>query len=55
MEGGTNVIAGTKKENIQAAIRRQLGKTGGDAPKNWDGHAAQRIVEVLVRAHDEGC
>jgi len=53
VEGGTNVIAGTKKENIQAAIRGQLGRTGGQAPKNWDGLAAHRIVEVLVRAHGE--
>jgi UDP-N-acetylglucosamine 2-epimerase (non-hydrolysing) len=55
VEGGTNVIAGTKKENIQAAIRRQLGKTGGDAPKHWDGHAAERIVEILVRADGGDC
>ncbi len=54
VENGTNIVAGTKKENIKIAIRRQLGRTGGDAPKNWDGQAAKRIIEVLVRMQGEG-
>jgi UDP-N-acetylglucosamine 2-epimerase (non-hydrolysing) len=49
---GTNTIAGTKAPQIKAAIRRQLERTpGGAAPEKWDGHAAGRIVDVLVRAH----
>jgi UDP-N-acetylglucosamine 2-epimerase (non-hydrolysing) len=54
VENGTNIVAGTKKENIKIAIRRQLGRTGGDAPKNWDGQAAKRIIEVLVRMQGDG-
>jgi UDP-N-acetylglucosamine 2-epimerase (non-hydrolysing) len=51
---GTNLIAGTKAHTIQDAIRRQIdwkGKAG--VPTNWDGHAAARIIEILVRKHME--
>jgi UDP-N-acetylglucosamine 2-epimerase (non-hydrolysing) len=51
VESGTNVIAGTEKEKVQAAIRQQLGtKTSKAAPPKWDGLAGQRIIEVLIRA-----
>jgi UDP-N-acetylglucosamine 2-epimerase (non-hydrolysing) len=51
VECGTNVIAGTRKETVRDAIQRQLRKQSGNSvPKNWDGHAATRIIEVLVRA-----
>jgi UDP-N-acetylglucosamine 2-epimerase (non-hydrolysing) len=50
VEIGTNTIAGTKKESINDAIRRQTGrKTSGGVPKKWDGQAATRIVDVLIR------
>ena len=49
---GTNVVAGTKKENVQEAIRRQMHRECGSAmPKNWDGRAAARIVEILVQTY----
>lgn len=48
---GTNVIAGTSKEGIRAAVRRQLQRrTGGAAPEKWDGQAASRILETLIEA-----
>lgn len=49
---GTNTIAGTKANTIRDAIRRQIGRKGKQgAPLNWDGHAAARIIEILVRMH----
>jgi UDP-N-acetylglucosamine 2-epimerase (non-hydrolysing) len=54
VESGTNTIAGTKTDNIKDAIRRQMGgKRKAGVPKNWDGHAAARIIDVLVRRHCE--
>jgi UDP-N-acetylglucosamine 2-epimerase (non-hydrolysing) len=51
VEVGTNIVAGTEPERIRAAIHRQLrGQvTGGAVPVKWDGRAATRIVDVLVR------
>lgn len=52
VECGTNIVAGTEKSKIKDAIRRQLARKGGTSvPENWDGHAASRIVEILVRTH----
>lgn len=49
---GTNIIAGTAQANIRAAIRRQLQLSSSPGiPQFWDGHAAERIVEVLCRIH----
>jgi UDP-N-acetylglucosamine 2-epimerase (non-hydrolysing) len=49
---GTNVVAGTKKDNIQEAIRRQMHREAGSTmPKNWDGRAATRIVDILIQTH----
>jgi UDP-N-acetylglucosamine 2-epimerase (non-hydrolysing) len=51
VEQGTNTIAGTTAPQISAAIRRQLERRGrGVVPEKWDGHAAIRIVDALVRA-----
>jgi UDP-N-acetylglucosamine 2-epimerase (non-hydrolysing) len=51
VECGTNIVAGTKKEKVQEAIRRQLRRKNGAAmPKNWDGRAAVRIVEILLQS-----
>ena len=50
VEKGTNIIAGTSREGIRAAIRTQSQrKTEVRIPANWDGKAATRIVEVLAR------
>jgi UDP-N-acetylglucosamine 2-epimerase (non-hydrolysing) len=50
VEKGTNIIAGTSREGIRAAIRTQsYKKTERTVPMHWDGNAAARIVEVLVR------
>jgi UDP-N-acetylglucosamine 2-epimerase (non-hydrolysing) len=50
VEYGTNIIAGTETPRIKAAIRRQFERKGGNSiPKNWDGHAAARIIDVLTR------
>jgi len=52
VEKGTNIVAGTQKEKVQAAIRQQAAsKYGNNAPEHWDGKAAKRIVEILTRSH----
>ena len=52
VKSGTNTIAGTKTDAIKDAIRRQLGrKSKNDVPKNWDGRAGARIIDILVRWH----
>jgi UDP-N-acetylglucosamine 2-epimerase (non-hydrolysing) len=52
VQKGTNIIAGTSREGIRAAIRTQSQKrTEATVPMHWDGKAATRIVEVLVRTH----
>src|SRR5204863_3902356 len=51
VEQGTNTIVGTTAPQISAAIRRQLeGRGRGVVPEKWDGHAAIRIVDALIRA-----
>jgi UDP-N-acetylglucosamine 2-epimerase (non-hydrolysing) len=50
VQKGTNIIAGTSREGIRAAIRTQSHrKTEVTIPMHWDGKAATRIVEVLAR------
>jgi UDP-N-acetylglucosamine 2-epimerase (non-hydrolysing) len=50
VESGTNIIAGTGKEGIKNAIQRQMKRKGGNGvPRNWDGQAAARILDVLIR------
>lgn len=47
---GTNVIAGTSRENIRAAVTEQLGgRKQGRVPEKWDGQAAGRIVQRIVQ------
>jgi UDP-N-acetylglucosamine 2-epimerase (non-hydrolysing) len=56
VESGTNTLAGTATQPIRNAIRRQLmRRSQGVVPEKWDGHAATRIVEVLVRSYDDLC
>jgi len=48
---GTNVLVGTNPSKIVAAIEQILRGEGkrGVTPSLWDGHAAERIVEILLR------
>ncbi len=51
VDAGTNVIAGVKKEGIRRAIKYQENtncKTS--TPEKWDGHTADRIVEIICSA-----
>jgi UDP-N-acetylglucosamine 2-epimerase (non-hydrolysing) len=49
LERGTNVLAGTARNGIQNAIRSQTQREAlRSAPENWDGRAAQRIVDILA-------
>jgi len=51
VEKGTNIIAGTSREGIRAAIRTQSQRhASASAPMHWDGKAAGRIVKVLAQA-----
>lgn len=49
-EVGTNCLVGTGPENIKPALDRLFaGKwQKGGVPELWDGHAAERIVKILV-------
>jgi UDP-N-acetylglucosamine 2-epimerase (non-hydrolysing) len=50
VDKGTNIIAGTSQDGIRTALRAQTRrKSTGTIPMHWDGKAATRIVEVLVR------
>jgi UDP-N-acetylglucosamine 2-epimerase (non-hydrolysing) len=52
VERGTNIVAGTTKEKIAAAIRQQAERKGGNPrPEKWDGQAARRIVKILLAAY----
>lgn len=48
---GTNVLVGTNPSKIVAATEQILRGDGkkGRTPPLWDGHAAERIVEILLR------
>jgi len=48
-EIGTNLLAGTRRETIRAAVQRQLEFRGGTLmPEKWDGRAGERIVQILA-------
>ena len=50
VEKGTNMIAGTSRESIRAAIRAQSQrKTEVSIAMHWDSKVTTRIVEVLAR------
>src|SRR5580692_9195466 len=50
VDKGTNIIAGTSQDGIRTALRAQARRTStGTIPMHWDGKAATRIVEILVR------
>jgi UDP-N-acetylglucosamine 2-epimerase (non-hydrolysing) len=48
---GTNILVGTKTENVLAAVRKILAgdKKQGRVPHYWDGQTAGRVVDVLKR------
>jgi UDP-N-acetylglucosamine 2-epimerase (non-hydrolysing) len=48
---GTNRLVGTNPENIVGAVNEILAgkRNTGRTPPLWDGHAAERIIEVLLR------
>jgi UDP-N-acetylglucosamine 2-epimerase (non-hydrolysing) len=49
IELGTNMLGGTRRETIRAAIQRQLAFRGSRmVPEKWDGRASARIVQVLA-------
>jgi UDP-N-acetylglucosamine 2-epimerase (non-hydrolysing) len=50
VESGTNLVAGTRTENIIRLVRRQLAQSPRRRlPARWDGKAGERIVEILLR------
>lgn len=50
VSGGTNVLAGTRKEDIlRLSEEKLLESPKRNAPKYWDGRAGTRIIEVLAR------
>jgi UDP-N-acetylglucosamine 2-epimerase (non-hydrolysing) len=51
VEEGTNVLAGTDPVRIVAEVRKVLRGEGkqGRRPHLWDGKAAERIIDVLVK------
>ncbi len=53
---GTNLLVGTDPAKIVAAAHATLAGKGkaGRIPPLWDGHAAQRIVEILLRQVPRG-
>ena len=54
VDSGTNIIGGNSTATIRNAVRIQRKRVFGSvAPKHWDGHAADRILDVLLRIHSE--
>ena len=52
VELGTNVVVGTETEKIINELDKVIAGTfkKGSVPPLWDGHAAERIAEIVVRA-----
>jgi len=53
---GTNLLVGTDPSKIVSAAKDILSGKGkvGKIPLLWDGHAARRIVEILLRVITAG-
>lgn len=50
LTAGTNVLGGTQRDTICAAVRHQLQRPHQRSfPERWDGKAGARIVEVFLR------
>ena len=54
-EVGTNTLVGNDPQAILSAARKILssGRQKGEIPEKWDGKAAERIVEVLLRQDEK--
>lgn len=52
IEQGTNMLVSTDKDKITAACRSLMKKAGvrGKIPKFWDGKAAKRIVDIILKS-----
>jgi UDP-N-acetylglucosamine 2-epimerase (non-hydrolysing) len=52
IELGTNILVGTSTAAIEAAARRVLDgeRRNAGIPPFWDGHAAERVVKILLDA-----
>lgn len=52
---GTNLLAGTTPKGVAEAIEQALAgaREGRTRPEKWDGHAAERIVEVLLETYGQ--
>ena len=49
IDEGSNLLSPLDKQGILQSIRQQLNKPkAGVVPKFWDGHAGQRIIDILV-------
>ncbi|MBI9112721.1 non-hydrolyzing UDP-N-acetylglucosamine 2-epimerase [Maridesulfovibrio ferrireducens] len=50
VDRGTNVIAGVSEAKILSEVEKAFAKTDDPAPEipGWDGHAAERIWEILI-------
>jgi UDP-N-acetylglucosamine 2-epimerase (non-hydrolysing) len=47
---GTNILGGTRRDTIRAAIRRQRQRIHSRSfPERWDGKAGARIVEIILQ------
>jgi UDP-N-acetylglucosamine 2-epimerase (non-hydrolysing) len=54
IEMGTNVLAGNKKENILRCYRKIMkAPKKGKVPPLWDGKAAERIVDILMKKAED--
>ena len=53
---GTNLLVGTDPVKIVAAARDTLSGKGkaGRIPPLWDGHAAKRVIDVLLKEVPRG-
>jgi UDP-N-acetylglucosamine 2-epimerase (non-hydrolysing) len=48
VEAGTNILAGVRRNSIRRAIKLHLSqRRKASIPDKWDGHAAERIVDVI--------
>jgi UDP-N-acetylglucosamine 2-epimerase (non-hydrolysing) len=48
---GTNMLVGQDRQRLRTEVRRILagGAKQGHIPPLWDGHAAERLADVIVR------